>query len=77
MDIFLLRQALPAPGLVEGRTRITAVKAETADDEPSEASTRGSGHLKPWMSRLASPAEGVVQGRTLSTKAIETSDDEP
>lgn len=76
MNIFLLHKAVRADGALQGRTRITAVEAETADDEPVETAVAGGGSDIPWIARFGRPAEGVVRGRTLTTKAIETSDDE-
>ncbi len=67
MDFFLRRQALPADGELQGRTRITAVEAETADDEPVDDAISGVGTDAPWITRFGRPTPGVVVGRTLST----------
>lgn len=77
MEVFLKRQAVLADGELQGRTRITAVEAETSDDEPGRDAVTGNGSLQPWLARFGRPTEGTVRGRTLLTKAIETHDDEP
>jgi hypothetical protein len=77
MDIFLRRQAVLADGELQGRTRITAVEAETSDDEPGRDPLITTGFDQPWLARLGRPTAGTVRGRTLSTRAIETNDDEP
>jgi hypothetical protein len=74
-EVFMTGNATRATGEVRGRTRITAVEAETSDDDPRESGPQACGDREPWLAELGAQVKGTVRGRTLMTKAIETSDD--
>jgi hypothetical protein len=79
-SVFLTSLARSAPGEVHGRTRITAVEAETSDDEPdgevSSIDRTDPSTAQPWMASFGVVAQGEVRGRTRITRTRETSDDD-